>query len=123
MIAMNIGYVYLFSTIVLTITSQMIMRWQVNAVGAMPEELAQKLIYIAQLLIKPWVILAIAASFLSGIAWLLTLTKFEISFAYPWLAVNFVLVMLLGYFLFDESINLQKVLATTLIIAGVFFVG
>ena len=47
------------------------------------------------------------------------MTKFEISHAYPFMSLNFVLVLLLSAVFFNETITLLKVAGLALIILGI----
>lgn len=117
------SHIYIVSTIFFTVYSQLIMRWQVSSAGSLPEGAYEKLLFIGNLLLNPWVLSSIAATFLAGVSWMLTMTKFEISYAYPWTALNFVLMLLLGVFLFNESFNLQKLVGTLVVVLGVVLVA
>ncbi len=112
-------HIYIFSSLFLAIYSQLIMRWQVSMAGALPAELSGKIYFIFTLFLNPWVISALAATFLSGIAWMFAMTKFEISYAYPWMSLNFVLVMLFSFFFLGESLNMSKIIGSLLVVAGV----
>lgn len=117
------NHLYIFSTIFFTVYSQLIMRWQVSSAGSLPEGGIEKCLFVGHLLFKPWVLSSIIATFLAGVSWMLAMTKFEISYAYPWTALNFVLMLLLGVFLFNESLNLQKLIGTLIVIVGIVLVA
>lgn len=117
-----IDHVYIVTTVVFTVYSQLIMRWQVQLTGPLPNSILGKLGYIAHLLLNPWVLSGVIATFFAGISWMLAMTKFEISYAYPWVSLNFILMLLLGVFLFDESFNSAKVLGTFLVIGGIVLI-
>jgi multidrug transporter EmrE-like cation transporter len=102
-----------------TIYSQLIIRWQVSRAGALPPDLAGKVWFILHLLFSPWVVTALAAAFLSGIAWMMAMTKFEISYAYPWVSLEFMLMLAFGVLLFGESFSAAKLLGNVLIMAGI----
>ncbi|MCB1888225.1 MAG: EamA family transporter [Rhodocyclaceae bacterium] len=105
-------------TIFFTVYGQLIMRWQVSHAGPLPPSLGEKAMFVAVLLFKPWVLTAIAASFLAGVSWMLAMTRFEVSYAYPFMSLNFVLVLLMGALLLNEPLTLQKTLGVGLIVAG-----
>ncbi|SEH05457.1 4-amino-4-deoxy-L-arabinose-phosphoundecaprenol flippase subunit ArnF [Candidatus Venteria ishoeyi] len=48
------------------------------------------------------------------------MTKFELSYAYPFMSASFVLVFLISVILFQESITMYKVIGLGLIIIGIF---
>lgn len=99
------------------------MRWQVVQAGALPDDFTGKVQFVAQLFLNPWIISSIFATLLAGISWMLAMTRFEISYAYPWVSLNFVLMLIFGVFLFDESFNSAKVLGTLLVIAGIVVIA
>lgn len=118
-----LDHIYILATLVFTVYSQLIMRWQVNEAGTLPEAWPQRINFIFHLLINPWVASGILATFLAGITWMLTMTRFELSYAYPWTSLNFVLVLFAGVLIFGESINTAKWLGTGLVIVGVILLA
>ena len=55
--------------------------------------------------------------------WLIALSKIELSVAYPMLSVGYVLLMILSYFLLNETITVYKVIGTLLVVAGVTLIS
>lgn len=53
------------------------------------------------------------------LCWVGLMTKFELSYAYPFMSLAFALVLGLGVFLFHESITVSKVLGIALIVMGI----
>jgi len=51
------------------------------------------------------------------------MTKLELSFAYPFMSLSFVLVFIFSALIFHESITTPKVLGMLLIIAGIVVIG
>ncbi len=118
-----INHSYIIATIFFGVYSQLIMRWQVSLAGSLPVDNMGKVSFICKLLLNPWVLSGVAATFLGGITWMLAMTKFEISYAYPFISLNFILVLVLGIFLFNESFTSMKLLGTFLVIVGIFFLS
>ena len=58
---------------------------------------------------------------LSSILWFLSLRKLELSFAYPFLALGYVIVSLMGIIIFKESLTLSKIIGLSLILTGLMF--
>lgn len=68
----------------------------------------------------------IGAMLLYGVAsflWVIALSKTDMSRAYPFMASGFVIVPILGYFLLNESLNLQFFMGTALIVGGILVVA
>ena len=53
------------------------------------------------------------------LCWLAAMTKFELSYAYPFMSLAFVLVLVLSALLFHEALTTAKILGVLLIIAGI----
>lgn len=118
-----IDHAYIFSTILLTVYSQMIMRWQVGLAGELPADLAGKMYFIGRLLINPWILSGVVATFLSGISWMLAMTKFDVSYAFPFVSLNFLLVLGASAYLLHEPLSTAKIAGTILIVTGVVIIA
>ena len=113
----KISYIPLFFTIIFTVFSQIIIKWQVNVYHK--SDLDNHYLFLFQLLLNPWILLSILFTFFAGICWMYTMSKFEISYAFPFMSLNYILVLFLGYFLFGETITTEKIIGSFLIIIGV----
>ncbi|MCG9650474.1 EamA family transporter [Vibrio brasiliensis] len=112
------GYIYIGLTIFFTVYGQLILKWRVGKYGPIPSDTLEKLKYLFTVVIDPFIISGFVAAFLASLAWIGAMTKFELSFSYPFMSLNFVLVFVLSYWLFDETLNWYKVIGLLLIIAG-----
>jgi len=54
---------------------------------------------------------------------LLALSRVDISFAYPFLSISYVIVLFAGYFLFGESISTYRITGVGLICIGTVFIA
>lgn len=117
------NHIFIFSTILFTLYSQLIMRWQVSQAGQLPASTFEKISFVGHLFLNPWVMSSIVATLLAGVSWMLAMTKFEISYAYPWTALNFILMLSFGILLFNESISSFKVIGTLLVMIGIVMVA
>lgn len=107
---------FLLLYIALTTASQLIMRWQVTA--AAPASASSRLDFVVSMLLTPWVWAAILCTFLAGVAWMLTLTRFELTYAFPFTGVTFALILLAGAFMFGEHVGPARIAGTLLVLLG-----
>ncbi len=113
------SYVYVACTILLTVYAQIVIKWQVMGAGAFPAETDGKLWFLARLLVNPWIISALAALLAAVVAWMAAMTKLELSHAYPFTSLAFVLVLLLSGWLFHEPITWPKIAGIALVCLGI----
>jgi len=112
------SYFYIFLTVVLTVYGQLAIKWQVLKAGAFPEALPNKIFFLFNLFLNPWIISAFAAAFLASLFWMAAMTKLQLSHAYPFMSLAFVLVMVASGFFFNEPISPLKVTGILLVILG-----
>jgi len=113
------GYFYILGTIFFTVYGQIVMKWRINNVGVMPDGFTEKLSFLTHLLLDPWIFSGFVSAFIASFFWMATMTKFEISFAYPFMSSAFVLVFLLSVILFQEAVTGEKIIGLVLIVAGI----
>ncbi len=94
-------------------------KWQVVAAGTFPVESTDQLWFLAKLMVNPWVISALAAGLLAVVSWMAAMTKLELSHAYPFMSLSFVLVLVLSALVFHEPVNAWKIAGLALITVGI----
>jgi multidrug transporter EmrE-like cation transporter len=72
---------------------------------------------------SPGVWLGLTAYGLSAVVWLFVLARMDLSVAYAFVALGFLLVMAMGAAVFGEPITWQKALGTLLVAGGIWLVA
>ena len=113
------SYVYVACTILFMVYAQIVIKWQVMGAGAFPADAGDKLWFLARLLVNPWIVSALAASLLAAVAWMAAMTRLELSHAYPFTSLAFVLVTVASAFFFHEPVTEPKIAGIVLICLGI----
>lgn len=71
----------------------------------------------------PLVWLGLLMYFVGALVWLLVLARLEVSLAYPFVGLGFILTMLLGFFLLGETVSLPRIGGTLLVVLGVVLIS
>lgn len=111
-------YAYIFITISLTVYGQLIIKWRITQLGTPPLEFKNKIIFMLGLVFDPAIFSGFAAAFLASLTWMIAMTKFDLNHAYPFMSLNFVVVLILSGWLLSEPITLQKSVGVGLIVLG-----
>lgn len=114
------GYAFLLGTVALTVAGQLAFKWRIDEAGDVPSGVAAQARFVLALALDPWVIAAMAAALVASITWGAALKYFDLSFAYPWMSLSFVLVLVFGALLFNEAVTPGKAIGVALICVGVF---
>lgn len=111
-----IGALYIAATVILTVYGQLAFKWRLDLVRAgAPDSVIGMILRLA---VDPWIISVVVATGLASITWGAALTKMELSFAYPFMALTFALVLGFSAILFGESLTTGKVIGVVLIGIG-----
>ena len=87
-------YLYIILTITFTVYGQLIFKQQVNTLTAVPSGMALIPFYMKFVITRPLVISGFVSAFLASVAWLAAISRFELGHAYPFMNLNFVLLIL-----------------------------
>lgn len=112
------NYLYIFATIAFTVYGQLILKWRIAQYGSLPAGAVEKIKFLVGLLFDPAIFSGFVAAFLASLAWMAAMTKFDLSHAYPFMSLNFVVVLLLSGWLLSEPMTLQKAMGVGLIVLG-----
>lgn len=113
-----VDYFYIFATIGFTVYGQLILKWRIEKFGSLPVDLVGKLKFLIFLLFDPAIFSGFVAAFFASIAWMAAMTKFDLSHAYPFMSLNFVVVLVLSGWILNEPMTLQRALGVGLIVVG-----
>ena len=117
------GYVYILLTILFTVYGQLILKQQVNTLDIMPSGAQLVPFYIKFIATRPLVLSGFISAVLASVAWIGAISKFELSYAYPFMSLNFVIVVILSLIFFSEDLNWYKMGGLAVICLGVFIVS
>lgn len=103
--------------------SQILLKHGMNTIGTFGFEGGSLLRMVPVVALNPYVVGGLAVLVFSMGLHLMALSRVDLSFAYPFLSVSYVLVLAAGYVWFGESINASRIIGVALICVGTFFVA
>lgn len=113
-----VDYLYILATLAFTVYGQLALKWRMDQMGPMPDGFVGGLRHLLGILPDPVVLSCFLAAFLASLAWMAAMTRFELSYAYPFMSLNFVIVLGLSIWLLGESLSVAKVAGVALIVLG-----
>ena len=112
-------YLYILGTVVFTVYGQVILKWRIGRYVPLPEQTVKKFFFLVKLLVDPFIFSGFASAFVASLFWMAALSKFDLSFAYPFMSSSFVLVFIISVFIFNDSVTVHKVVGLALIVLGI----
>ena len=119
-----LNHLYILLAICFGVASQLIIKWKMSNFSFNDYETWQDKFTLAfSMLLNPYIIIALILTFLSGLSWMIAMTKFEISYAYPFTLLGLILVTIFSILFFNESNNLFKICGIIIICFGVVIIS
>lgn len=112
-------YLYILGTVLFTVYGQLILKWRIADYGALPEPVGEKVVFLLRLLADVYILSGFMAAFMASLFWMAAMTKFDLSYAYPFVSLSFVLVLAFSVFLFQEPFTYHKMVGMAFIVLGV----
>jgi len=115
-----INHIYIFLTIFFAVSSQLIIKWKMSEFSLSEyESMSEKFIFAFTMLFNPYIMISLTLTLLSGLSWMIAMTKFDISYAYPFTTLGFVFIFLFSALFFNEPVTWQKSIGLVLIVVGI----
>jgi uncharacterized membrane protein len=117
------GHVYILLTLLLTVYGQLVLKWQMGFAGHLPAGNMEKMLFLLKQFLNPWIISGFLSAFLASLAWMAAVTRFDLNYAYPFMSLAFVIVMVFSVLFLSETLTLQRALGTAMVVAGLVVVA
>lgn len=117
------GHVYILLTLLLTVYGQLVLKWQMGHAGPMPADNLDKVVFLLRQFLNPWIMSGFASAFLASLAWMAAMTRFDLNYAYPFMSLAFIIVMLFSVLFLSEALTPQRALGTVMVVAGLVVIA
>lgn len=110
-------------TVLTNAAAQIMLKKGVSMLGSFDISSSGVLSVLPRVVFNPFIALGLATFVVSMASHLLVLSRVELSFAYPFLSLAYVVVTAYAYFVFKEDVNAYRVLGILLICVGTVFIS
>lgn len=111
-------------SVALNASAQLLLRKGMQNVSLVSNQGVLELAHGAiRIVFNPWVFSGLSCYAISIVLWMYVLSKVQVSFAYPFLSVGYVIVVGAAYLFFREPVSAMKLAGIALICAGVVLVA
>lgn len=113
----------IFISVFLAVVGQLLLKMGMLRIGKFSFNISTLVHQYIKILLNPFVIAGLVSFFVSMLIWLYVLSRLELSLAYPFVALNYILILFGSYFLFRETITVYKMIGVVVIMVGVYLVA
>ena len=116
-------YVYISVMLIAVASGQLILKHGMSRLGEMPTKMGGGAVFLFRALLNPLVILSLVLAFVAALAWIAAVSRVQLSFAYPFTSLGYVLVLLFSSLILKEQIPVTRWIGVSIIGIGVLVVS
>ncbi|MBG6176424.1 drug/metabolite transporter (DMT)-like permease [Labrenzia sp. EL_208] len=120
---MNTYLPFILFTVLTNAAAQILLKYGMVRIGDFSTLHSNLIIKLLQVVFSPFVFLGLCTFVISMASHLYVLSKVELSYAYPFLSLAYVVVAVYAYFIFQEDLNAMRVFGIALICVGTVFIA
>lgn len=119
-----LNYLFISVTVCGTVIGQLILKYgQTSLVYPKTWHPKNILLAISHNLFNIYFVLALFFALIAALAWSLVIQKMNLSLAYPFMALSYVLIIVLSCLIFKENLTVYQIIGALLIIIGITLMG
>ena len=114
------AFALILTGVLLNALAQLALKASVSDTGIISLDMQSLLSSAGSLASNLWLWLGLICYAISVVIWILALSRVDVSIAYPMLSIGYIVNAVAAWHLFDEPMNLGKVVGIGIIIVGVY---
>ena len=114
---------FIVFTVIFNAAAQLLIKKGVLVIGSETFNLKFFVLNIDKIIFNPFIVLGLICMIFSMISHIISLSKFELSYAFPFISITYVIVFLGSFYLFNENLSILRIFGLILIILGTLFVA
>ena len=113
-----INLLFIGATVILIVSGQLLLKAGVNGLEVELASLSDVPAFLLGLALNVKVVAGLFCAFAAAITWMIVLSKVDISFAYPFMALPIVAVLALSGVLFNEHVSIMRWIGVLVVCLG-----
>jgi multidrug transporter EmrE-like cation transporter len=120
---MNIAVIYILISVLGGAVGQILLKKGMSNMGPITLDLSHLLNTLWRMATNPYVFIGLAIYVTGTVFWLSALSRVNLSFAYPFASLSYVIMLIASWLILDEKISAMRLLGTIVIGLGVFLIS
>ena len=116
--------IYVFASILFVTVSQLLFKQGVTVLQqrSKPEGVPAWKHYLG-MVFQPHIFIGLFCNGMAAIFWLLSLSRFDLSYVFPFISMNYILVPLAAMWIFKERMSTARLAGIGIIFVGIFLIA
>ena len=118
------SFLMIFVSVLAAVVGQLCMKQGMIQVGALEMKSLQELLVVARRVFsKPLVLAGLTCYAIGALAWLIVLSRLDLGFAYPMLALTYAIIPVAAHVFLGEEIPILRWVGIGIVIVGVLLIA
>ena len=119
----TLSLVLILLTVTTNAAAQIMLKRGMMQLGPLEEVGSNPVYIVLGVVFNPWVFAGLTTFVVSMASHLIVLSRVQLSFAYPFLSLAYVIVAAYAFFVFGEDVGVLRIAGIALICAGTIFIS
>lgn len=120
---MSLAIAYILVAVVGSAAGQLLLKKGMSTMGPLTLTPDQFFNIVWRIGTNPWVVVGLCIYVFGTVFWLSALSRVDLSFAYPFASLSYIAMILGGWLLFSERIDLWRIAGSLVIMTGVILIS
>jgi drug/metabolite transporter (DMT)-like permease len=120
---MNVAVVYILVSVLAGAAGQLLLKRGMGSMGPLTLSAGQLFPLVWRLATNPFVVIGLAVYMGGTLFWLTALSRVDLSYAYPFASLSYLVMLVAAWRLFGEDISALRILGSLVIMLGVFLIS
>lgn len=119
---MNLAVIYILISVLGSAIGQLLLKKGMNTIGALTLSINGLGNVLWRIATNPFVVVGLFIYVISVVFWLVALSRVDLSYAYPFASLSYVIMLIASWWLFNEQISFVRIIGTFVIGIGVWLI-
>ena len=120
---MSLAIAYILVSVVLGATGQILLKKGMGGMGPLTLSAGQLGSILWRIATNPYVVIGLGIYVCGTLFWLMALSRVDLSYAYPFASLSYVVMLVASWQLFSENISPLRLAGTLVVCLGVFLIS
>ena len=117
---MTLSIVYIIVAVLVGAVGQILLKKGMARMGPLTLSMNELWSILWRIATNPYVVVGLTIYMCGSVFWLVALSRVELSYAYPFASLSYVIMLVASWLIFNENINSLRVLGSIVVGLGVF---
>ncbi len=120
---MTLAILYILVSVVAGAAGQVLLKKGMGSMGPLTLSIDQLGSILWRIGTNPYVVIGLAIYVTGTLFWLTALSRVDLSYAYPFASLSYIVMLIASWQLFNENITVLRLLGTLVVCLGVFIIS